>query len=61
MQVNITGDAEGIFYIKAKNGKLDIEPYDYRDNNAVIVIGTDLLDKVAKKNITFSSALSECM
>lgn len=36
VQVNVTGDGAGIFYIKASNGVLEVEPYDYIDNDAVL-------------------------
>lgn len=34
-QINITGDAAGIFYIEIKDGKLYIEPYEYFDHDVV--------------------------
>jgi len=33
IQVNLVGkNVEGIFYIEAKDGKVNVEPYDYHDN-----------------------------
>lgn len=34
-QFNITGEGEGIFYAAYKNGVLSVEPYDYKDRDAV--------------------------
>lgn len=34
-QFNITGEAEGSFYVEVKDGKLSIEPYEYYDRDAV--------------------------
>lgn len=34
-QFNITGEGEGIFYAAYKNGKLDVQPYDYNDRDVV--------------------------
>lgn len=36
-QFNIKGDAEGIFYVEVKDGKLYIEPYEYFDRDAIFV------------------------
>lgn len=41
IQVNITGENEGVFYVEIKDGKLSIEPYDYHDRNASITISMD--------------------
>lgn len=38
IQINLTGDAEGIFYIEIDDGKLAVEPYDYIDHDVVITI-----------------------
>ena len=35
-QFNITGEAEGIFYVEVKDGKLYVEPYDYHDRDAML-------------------------
>lgn len=43
-QFNITGKAEGTFYMEAKDGHLSIEPYEYYDRNAIFTVsGTNLL------------------
>ena len=34
-QFNVTGEGEGIFYAAYKNGKLDIQPYDYNDRDVI--------------------------
>ncbi len=35
-QFNITGEASGIFYVEVKDGKLNVEPYEYFDRDAKI-------------------------
>lgn len=43
-QFNITGKVEGIFYVEFKDGKVNVEPYEYYDRNAIIIMnGTNLL------------------
>lgn len=36
-QFNIVGDGEGIFYAEIKDGKLNIEPYEYYDRDAIFI------------------------
>ncbi|MCM1227727.1 MAG: SCP2 sterol-binding domain-containing protein [Clostridium sp.] len=45
LQINITGEGEGTFYAEISDGKLYIEPYDYKDNDAVLTAdGKDILN-----------------
>ena len=48
IQVNITGEGEGAFYVEVKNGKLSVEPYEYYDRQAKIIMKSknflDLMD-----------------
>ena len=49
-QVDVEGKAEGIFYIEIKDGQLHVEPYDYHDRNARLIIhGTNLMQLVNGK------------
>lgn len=45
-QVNITGEGEGAFYIKADNGTVEIEPYTYDDKNILYVASADVFTAV---------------
>ncbi len=50
LQFNVTGKAEGIFYVEVKNGELHVEPYEYYDRNAIITIsGTNLIKLINGK------------
>jgi putative sterol carrier protein len=46
-QFNITGEAEGIFYVELKEGKLYVEPYEYFDRDAIFVASAETLKKIA--------------
>ncbi len=46
-QFNIVGEAEGIFYIEAKDGKLYVEPYEYFDRDAIFICSAETLMKIA--------------
>lgn len=44
IQVNIIGEGEGAFYAEINEGKLYIEPYDYKENDAVLTAeGEDII------------------
>ncbi|MBO5239656.1 MAG: SCP2 sterol-binding domain-containing protein [Lachnospiraceae bacterium] len=45
-QFNIIGEAEGIFYVEAKEGKLYIEPYEYFERDAIFICTADTLRKL---------------
>lgn len=40
IQVNITGEGEGIFYVEVKDGKLNVEPYEYNDRQAKVIMSS---------------------
>lgn len=46
-QFNIIGEAEGIFYVEVKDGKLYVEPYEYFDRDAIFICKAETLRKIA--------------
>lgn len=46
-QFNITGEAQGTFYLEVKDGQLHVEPYDYRDRDALFTCSAETLFKIA--------------
>lgn len=46
VQINITGEGEGIFYIEILDGKAYVEPYDYKDNDCVLISSAEDLLKI---------------
>lgn len=47
IQVNLIGFGGGVFYVKHDNGKLYVEPYEYYDRNALIMISINNLKLIA--------------
>ena len=47
IQVNITGEAGGTFYVEIKGGKLAIEPYEYHDRDVEITVSDENFWKIA--------------
>ena len=45
VQFNIEGEGEGAFYAEIKDGKMNVQPYDYRDNDISVNVNADVLVK----------------
>lgn len=57
IQINLVGkNIEGVFYIEVKDGKVNVEPYDYHDNKAIITVAPTNLLKIidGKMNPVFA-------
>lgn len=50
VQFNITGEGHGSFYAVIFDGKMDVQPYDYKDNDiSVNVPGDELISALENK------------
>ena len=47
-QFNITGEAEGAFYLEITDGVVHVEPYEYFDRDALFTTTADTLIKIGK-------------
>lgn len=45
-QFNIVGEGAGAFYAEVKDGKVQIEPYEYYDRDALFTCKADVLFKI---------------
>ncbi len=56
VQVNVTGDGEGAFYIEFSNGYINVEPYEYFDRDAIFTVTAEdianMLSALAFNDIT---------
>ncbi len=59
VQVNVTGEGEGAFYIEAADGKLAVEPYDYIDRDAMLTASAEDLLAVAAGKLNLEAAIAE--
>lgn len=48
MQVTMTGEGGGTFYVLLKDGALFVEPYDYRDHDILFIADTYDFLKIAR-------------
>ena len=57
IQINLAGkNTEGIFYIEVKDGKVNVEPYDYHDNWATVTIAPTNLLKILDGKLNAADA-----
>jgi len=50
-QFNIIGEAQGIFYVEVKEGKLYVEPYEYFDRDAMFTAKAETFMKIANNKL----------
>ncbi len=58
-QFNITGEAEGIFYVEVKDGKLNVEPYEYFDRDAMFTGKAETFMKIAEGKLDPVAAVTK--
>lgn len=46
VQVNLTGEDGGVFYVEVKDGKISAEPYEYNDRNCALTMSTNDFHKM---------------
>lgn len=56
IQFNITGEAEGIFYLEIKDGKVDIQPYEYYDRDVLVTTTAKTLVSIAQGKLALEAA-----
>ena len=59
IQFNIYGEGEGAFYIEINEGKIDIQPYEYYDRDALIYVDADTLMQIASGELSMKDAYTE--
>lgn len=46
VQIDVTGEGAGSFYVELKDGRLVVEPYDYNDRDCRLTASADVLTKL---------------
>ena len=46
VQINITGKDPGVFYVEVKDGKVNVEPYEYNDRNCAVTMNMTNFNKL---------------
>lgn len=56
LQVNMTGEGGGVFYIEAAERAITVEPYDYYDKDGQITISSDTVIAMATGKMHYTEA-----
>lgn len=56
IQFNVTGEAEGAFYLEIKDGQVIVEPYEYYDRDVVVTTDAATLVKIAEGKLGMEAA-----
>ncbi len=59
IQFNVEGEGAGIFYIEVSNRKVSVEPYDYYDKDALVIITSEALLAISDGTMTKEEALEQ--
>ena len=59
VEFNVYGEGEGAFYIEIKDGKVSLEPYEYYDRDAKIIISGNELEKIINREKTAEERFRE--
>ena len=59
VQVNVTGEAEGAFYMEVSGGVLYVAPYDYNDRDALLTVSGEDILAIAEGKLTMEKAYEE--
>lgn len=56
IQFNVTGEGEGALYLEVSEGKIDIQPYEYYDRDAIVIAGAQTLVDMATGKLSVVDA-----
>lgn len=56
VQVNVIGEGEGVFYLEVADRQITVEPYDYYDRDALLIMNAETICALADGKITFHEA-----
>lgn len=58
VQVDVRGEGEGAFYIEVADGKVAVEPYEYKDNDAKVITSADDIVAIAAGKLGIEEAVA---
>ena len=59
IQFDVKGEGEGAFYVEIADGKVNVEPFEYYDNDAKVVIASEDLVAMTEGKLDIEKAVSE--
>ena len=59
VQFDITGEGEGAFYAEVKDGVIDVQPYEYKDNDIKVTASADDILAITAGEVSYTELLSD--
>ncbi len=59
IEFDVCGEGAGAFYAEIKEGKLDLQPYNYYDHDAAVIVDSEVLLEIVKGEKSAESAYLE--
>ena len=59
VQFDITGEGEGAFYVEVKDGAIEVEPYEYKENDIKVTASADDILLITSGKISYTELLSD--
>ncbi|MCR5650979.1 MAG: SCP2 sterol-binding domain-containing protein [Lachnospiraceae bacterium] len=59
VQFDITGEGEGAFYVEIKDGAIDVQPYEYKENDIKVTASADDILLITSGKISYTELLSD--
>ena len=59
VQSNVRGEGEGAFYVEVSDGKVDVQPYEYYDRNAIVTVNSDTLIEMLDGKLGIDEAYND--
>jgi putative sterol carrier protein len=59
VQFNITGEGEGALYLEVADGKIDIQPFEYYDRDAIVTTEANALVDIVSGKVGISEAYTK--
>ena len=59
IQFNVSGEGEGAFYLEVSDGRVDVQPYEYYDRNAIVFVPSDVLIDILDGKLAFNNAYND--
>lgn len=58
VQIDVTGEGAGVFYVELRDGQLFVEPYDYNDRDCKLIASADVLTKLVQGKLDAVAAFT---
>lgn len=57
IQVNVTGEGEGIFYVEIAERQVCVEPYDYFDRDCLLIMSSETVKDLCEKKYSLRESI----